>query len=190
MSSSSRRLCAVLGAGALLGLTAKAQADSWNLVPRIEVGGTYNDNDRLAQSSADKVQVYGPYVDAQLDASRVTQVSKIEIVPRVHSTYYPSDTADQSTDGPLVEYALKLRAIRAQIEGTPIKVITNTALSGIHDIVGFQSYVGNDPTIDVLHIVQQTQITNVQAADVDPKLLVVPDSASGEAPDVTSTGRR
>ncbi|HEX8755877.1 MAG TPA: hypothetical protein VF745_06040, partial [Steroidobacteraceae bacterium] len=99
MSSSYRRLYVVLGAGALLGLTARAPAASWELLPRIEGGGTYNDNYRLAQSSADKIQVYGPYLDAQLDASRVTQVSKLEIVPRVHSTYFPSDTADQSTDG-------------------------------------------------------------------------------------------
>lgn len=99
MSSSSRRLCAVLGAGALLGLTAKAQADSWNLVPRIEVGGTYNDNFRLAQDSAGKVAVYGPYIDASFDASLLNQVTKLEIVPRVHATYFPSDTADESTDG-------------------------------------------------------------------------------------------
>ncbi len=99
MSSSYRRLYVVLGAGALLGLCARVPAANWEFLPRLEGGGTYNDNYRLAQSSADKVQVHGPYVDAQLDASRVTQISKLEIVPRVHSTYYPGDTADQSTDG-------------------------------------------------------------------------------------------
>jgi hypothetical protein len=99
MSSSYRRLYVVLGASALFGLTAKAPADDWQFLPRLEGGGTYNDNYRLAPNAADKNRVYGPYIDAQLNASRVTPRSKLEIVPRVHSTYFPSDTADQSTDG-------------------------------------------------------------------------------------------
>lgn len=99
MSSSYRRLYAVLGAGALIGLTAEAPAENWNFLPRIEVGGTYNDNFRLAQDSADKAAVYGPYIDASFNASLLSQLSKLEIVPRVHSTYFPSDTADESTDG-------------------------------------------------------------------------------------------
>jgi hypothetical protein len=99
MSSSYRRLYALLGAGALIGLGARASADNWQLLPRLELGGTYNDNYRLAEIPADKVQVYGPYLDAQLDASLRTQLSTLEIVPRVRSTYFPSDAADQSTAG-------------------------------------------------------------------------------------------
>jgi hypothetical protein len=100
MSSSSRRLYFVLGAGALLGLGhGPARADNWELLPRIEGGGTYSDNYRLSETPADKVQVYGPYVDAQLAADLISQTSKLEIVPRVHSTFYPTDHADQSTDG-------------------------------------------------------------------------------------------
>ncbi len=50
------------------------------------------------------------------------------------------------------------------------------------DVVGLRSYVGNDPTITnpKLTVVQQTQITNIAPADVDPKLLVVPDASNGE----------
>jgi len=128
--------------------------------------------------------------DQTFPAHAVTELWTAQLPASIPNPFEPLIVADQSTDGPLIEYALKLRAIRAQIEGTPVKVTTNTALAGIHDIVGFQSYVGNDPTIDTLHIVQQTQITNVQPADVDPKLLVVPDSASSGAPDVTSLERR
>ena len=79
--------------------------------------------------------------------------------------------------------------VGALLSGTPataraqIKVITTTQLSGIHGIVAFQNFVGNDATADTLHIVQQTQITNIQPADVDPKLLIVPDSASGGSPE-------
>ncbi|MGA7538160.1 MAG: hypothetical protein WBW93_05285 [Steroidobacteraceae bacterium] len=98
MSSSSRRRYLALGAGALLGLTARAPAANWDLLPRIEIGGTYNDNYRMVTSSADKLQVYGPFIDAQLDADLVSPRGKFEIVPRLYSTYFPSDTADQSTD--------------------------------------------------------------------------------------------
>jgi len=82
----------------------------------------------------------------------------------------------------------KLRSARAQIEGTPIKVVTTTTLGNIRDIVGFQSFVADDPTVDKLTIVQQTQITNIQNADVDPKQLEVPDASSGESPGNVTSG--
>ena len=100
MSSSYRKLYVALGAGALLGLGhGSSYAANWEFLPRIEGGGTYNDNYRLADTSADKLQVYGPYIDAQLSAKLISQTSKLEIVPRVHSTFFPTDHADQSTDG-------------------------------------------------------------------------------------------
>jgi hypothetical protein len=99
MSSSCLKLCAVAVAGALIGLTARAHANAWDLVPRIEAGGMYNDNFRLAEGSVPKTSVYGPYIDASLDAILLNQLTKLEIVPRVHSTYFPGDTADESTDG-------------------------------------------------------------------------------------------
>jgi hypothetical protein len=34
-----------------------------------------------------------------VNAQLISEVSKIEIVPRIHSTYFPSDHADQSIDG-------------------------------------------------------------------------------------------
>jgi len=99
MSSSSPKLYVALGAGALLSLSAGARADNWELLPRIETGGTYNDNYRLANTSADELQVYGPYIDAQLNAQLMSPISKLQIVPEVRSDYYPTDHADQSTDG-------------------------------------------------------------------------------------------
>jgi hypothetical protein len=126
--------------------------------------------------------------DQTFPAHAVTEILTAQLPTQIPNPFEPLIVADQSTDGPLIEYALKLRAIRAQIEGTPIKVTTSTELSGIHDIVGFQSYVGNDPTIDTLHVIQQTQITNVRPAEVDPTLLVVPDSATSGSPE--SSGAR
>ena len=99
----------------------------------------------------------------------------------IPNPFEPLVVAEQSTDGPLIEYALKLRAIRAQLEGTPIKVVTTTTFTEIGDVVGLRSYIGNDPTITnpKLTVVQQTQITNIAPADVDPKLFVIPDAGAG-----------
>ncbi len=133
--------------------------------------------------TADYHVVWG---DQVFPAHAVTEIWSAQLPTQIPNPFEPLIVADQSTDGPLIEYALKLRAIRAQIEGTPVKVVTNTELSGIHDVVAFQGYLGNDPTADTLHIMQQTQITNVQPAEVDPKLLVVPDSAAGGSPESLS----
>ncbi len=99
MSSSCRRLYVALGAGAVLGLTPGARADNWEVLPRIEVGGNWSDNYRLADVPSQELQVYGPYIDAQVAMDLLSPTSKIDIVPRVHSTYFPTDHADQSTDG-------------------------------------------------------------------------------------------
>lgn len=116
MSSSSRRLYVALGAGALLGIGHGAIADNWEVLPRIELGGTWNDNYRLADTSADKLQVYGPYIDAALDLQLASPTSKFQIVPRVRSDYYPSDHADQSTDGYL-DLNWDTRTLKSEFSG-------------------------------------------------------------------------
>ncbi len=99
MSSSYRNPWALLlGASAVLGLPGTARAANWQVLPRLELGGTYNDNYRMVEGSTPKLQVYGPYADALLDLNLISPRGNLELVPHVHSTYYPSDTADQSTD--------------------------------------------------------------------------------------------
>jgi hypothetical protein len=120
--------------------------------------------------------------DQGFPAHAVTEIWTTPLPTLIPNPFEPLIVADQSTDGPLIEYALKLRAARSQIEGTPIKVVTTTTLGNIRDIVGFQSFVADDPTVDKLTIVQQTHITNIQNADVDPKQLEVPDASNGESP--------
>jgi hypothetical protein len=127
--------------------------------------------------------------DQGFPAHSVTELWSTQLPTNIPNPFEPLIVADQSTDGPLIEYALKLRGVRAQVEGTPIKVVTTTTLTGIHNVVGFQSYVGNDPTVDKVTIVQQTQITGMTATDVDPKLLVVPDNV-GDPGSPEPTGQR
>ena len=118
--------------------------------------------------------------DQVFPAHATTELWTAQLPSNIPNPFEPLIVADQSTDGPLIEYALKLRAIRGQIEGTPIKVVTTTTLSGVQGIVGFQNLLGNDPAADKLTVVQQTQLTNIQPADVDPKLLDVPEQGAPE----------
>jgi hypothetical protein len=121
--------------------------------------------------------------DQAFPAHAVTEIWTVAGLPTlIPNPFEPFIVADQSTDGPLIEYALKLRSARAQIEGAPVKVVTTTTLGNIRDIVGFQSFVTDDPTVDKLTIVQQTQITNIQPADVDPKQVEVPDLSGSGSP--------
>jgi hypothetical protein len=118
--------------------------------------------------------------DQSVPAHAVTEMLTAKLPADIPNPFEPLVVADQSSDGPLIEYALKLRAIRRQLEGTPIKVVTTTTLSNIRDVVGFQSFLGNDPTVDHITIMQQTELRSVQPADVDPKLVAIPDNPGQE----------
>jgi hypothetical protein len=109
-------------------------------------------------------------------AHAVTEIWTAALPMQIPNPFEPLIVSEQSTDGPLIEYALKLRAIRVQLEGTPIKVVTTTTFTDVREIAGFQNYIGNDPTTNKVTVVQQTQLTAIQPADVDLKLLTVPDS--------------
>jgi len=117
MSSSCRkRLYFALGAGALIGLAPGVRADNWELLPRLEVGGLWNDNYRLGDVPAQELEVYGPYIDAQLAMDYVSPTSKLDIVPRVHWTNFPTDHADQSTDG-FLDIDGETRGLRSDLLG-------------------------------------------------------------------------
>lgn len=118
--------------------------------------------------------------DQAFPAHAVTEVWTAKLATPIPNPFEPLMVTDQSTDGPLVEYSLKLRAVRAQLEGTPVKVVTTTTFTEIGDVVGLRSYLGNDPNVTPkLTIVQQTQITNVQPAEVDPKVFSIPEGGPG-----------
>lgn len=77
----------------------KAHASHWDFEPRIELGGLYNDNYRLIQQGQPKVQAYGLLADVATGFSLIDQRSELDIVPRVHASWFPDDHEDQSTDG-------------------------------------------------------------------------------------------
>lgn len=101
MSLSSRNGALVAGAmlAGVLVAPGKAQASNWEFEPRVEVGGLYNDNYRLIEHTQPKVQAYGLLADVAMGFSLIDQRSELDIVPRVHSSFFPDDHEDQSTDG-------------------------------------------------------------------------------------------
>ncbi|MGE5102702.1 MAG: hypothetical protein ACM3SX_22160, partial [Deltaproteobacteria bacterium] len=60
------------------------------------------------------------WADQTFPAHAVTEIWSAQLPTQIPNPFEPLIVADQSTDGPLIEYALKLRAIRSQIEGTPV----------------------------------------------------------------------
>ena len=91
-------LAGVTLAASLLAGT-RAYADNWDFEPRIELGGEYNDNYRLAESGTPKIPAYGALADVAMGFVLIDQRSELDIVPRVHSSFFPDDHEDQSTDG-------------------------------------------------------------------------------------------
>ena len=150
MSSSYRRRQApvsngALAAAALCLAAARAGAASWDLNPRLEVGGTVNDNYRLAETSADRVRVSGALVDAQFAMRSLTPRSELTIVPRVHSIYFPHDGADRSTDGFLDldgEYRTQKSAVGATAQYADENVISSELLPANFPGVGLGEIVG------------------------------------------------
>lgn len=117
--------------------------------------------------------------DQSLPAHAVTEMWTMATPVPIPNPFEPLVVADQSSDGPLIEYALKLRAIRAQLEGTPVKVTTTTTLGGVKDVPGLASMLGPDPTTDHITVVQSTEIRSIAPANVDPKLMVVTEPTEG-----------
>jgi hypothetical protein len=107
---------AAVMAAALVG-PGKAAASNWDFDPRIEMGGEYNDNYRLAVEDTPKIPAYGSLVDASFTARLLDPRSEIDIVPRIHSSFLPDDHEDQSTDGYL-DVTGNYRTQRATFGGT------------------------------------------------------------------------
>ena len=90
---------AALSSGvALAGLAATPLfAADWEIAPKIQAGGLYDDNYRLAPEEAE-IEVSGALADVQLEFQRATPVSEFTFTPRVRATYFPDDDEENSED--------------------------------------------------------------------------------------------
>ena len=116
MSSSSRksrgrrgrRLAAqIAGAAAVVCGGGTASADAWLWDPRVEVGAVYDDNYRLTEERVNQIEVTGAALDAELGMLTETPTTRLELRPRVHSTYFPNKSSEDATDGYLTALAQK-----------------------------------------------------------------------------------
>jgi hypothetical protein len=82
---------------AALALAGSANAANWEIAPRVQGGYRYDDNYRLSQPG-NEVEVSGAEADATLAFRTVDPKTKIEIAPRIRSTYFPDETDEDSTD--------------------------------------------------------------------------------------------
>jgi len=101
MSSSFRNGALLAGAmlSGVLVAPGKAWASNWDFEPRVEVGALYNDNYRLIEHNQPRVPAYGVLADVAMGFSLIDQRSELDFIPRVHSSFFPDDHEDQSTDG-------------------------------------------------------------------------------------------
>ncbi len=90
---------AALSSGvALAGLaTMPLFAADWEISPKIQAGGLYDDNYRLAPEEAE-IEVSGALADVQLEFQRATPVTEFTFTPRVRATYFPDDKEENSED--------------------------------------------------------------------------------------------
>ncbi len=96
-----------------------ARSASWQFNPRVEVGGTYDDNYLLGSLPSQETSVAGPFIDAQLELQAQTPLSTLSIVPEVHATLYPGHSDDQSTDGYLnVSDVLQTQESKTSLNGS------------------------------------------------------------------------
>lgn len=118
--------------------------------------------------------------DQSLPAHAVTEMFTMATPVAIPNPFEPLVVADQSSDGPLIEYALKLRFIRRQLEGTPVKVTTTTTIGDVRDVPGLASMLGPEPTTDHITVVQSTELRSITPANVDPKLMAVTEPDGGQ----------
>lgn len=75
-----------------------ASAANWEFVPRIEVGAVTDDNYSLTPVSAEKVDLAGGQIDAELALRATSALTEFTLAPRLVSNYFPDDKDWESDD--------------------------------------------------------------------------------------------
>lgn len=99
------RTAIALAALALLLGAQAASAQAWIFDPRVELMAIYNDNYRLTDQPDQEIDVTGAGIDALVTARKQWAASLFEFTPRIHSTFFPDASSEESTD-----YFANLRA--------------------------------------------------------------------------------
>jgi hypothetical protein len=89
---------AIVGALAIEMIVTPAFAMDWQVNPRIVVNGIYNDNYRLDTVPADKISVEGAAVDASAQFHFEEPEFRMDLTPRLQSTFFPGNTQEQANN--------------------------------------------------------------------------------------------
>jgi hypothetical protein len=176
MSLSFRNSYAALAGAAVasaLVVAGKARADNWDFNPRIELGGMYNDNYRLAESGTPKIPAYGALADVAIGFSLIDPVSELDIVPRIHASFFPDDHEDQSNNGYL-NVGGTYRTQRATFGGTASysneEVISSELLPADFPGVGLGQVVGETTgRVSIHNRRQMEQVAPKMTFDFTPR---------------------
>lgn len=110
-----RALGSALAVAALAGAAGRAAAAEWDWSPRIELAGTANDNYRLTNDPGAEIEVAGALLDVSVDLHSATPRSTISIVPRARSTWFPSESGEDSNDQ-FLQASFNRKSPRATLE--------------------------------------------------------------------------
>ena len=158
---------------AVFGGAQVAHCANWDFNPRIEVGGLYNDNYRLAQDAPDQVHAGGALLDASVGMRLLTQRSEISIVPKVTSNYFPDDTRDDSTNGYL-DLKANTRTLKAAygvtVQYANEEVIFSELLPGTFPGVELGQIVGSQSgRVNVLNRRELESVVPTMSYDFSPR---------------------
>jgi len=145
---------------ALLGGAQVAHSAGWDFNPRVQLGGLYNDNYRLAEDAADRVHAGGAMLDASLAMRLLTQRSELSLEPRITGNYFPDDTRDDATNGYL-DLKGKTKTLRATY-GLTVQYANE-------EVIFSELLPGNFPGVDLGQIVgsQSGRVTTLNRRELE-----------------------
>jgi hypothetical protein len=83
----------------LAGASSSVGAADWSLDPRVTLNGVWDDNRRLTPIHGQEIEVWGAEIVAELGINAETPRSSFYMTPRVRSTFYPDESALETTNG-------------------------------------------------------------------------------------------
>jgi hypothetical protein len=90
------RVCVAALAGSAAGSV--ALAGDWQVIPRFEIGGQYDDNYNLTPGAGSEGEVSGAIAAFTLGLRNEGPRSTFAFIPHVESNYFPDSPEDESTD--------------------------------------------------------------------------------------------
>ena len=139
-------------------------------MPAIDINGLVTDLEELDGDTLGGRQVRHYQLVAEMNVAVMGSMAPLRIVIEMWTAKLPYTivnpfdlTGTVSPDDPAAKFTTKLIELRKKIEGTPLKTIMTTTISGL----------GNG-ALPPLEFVQTTAVTDIKEIDVDLKELQVP----------------